>query len=115
MAIAPNSFRLCAPLGFARRQAVVLHARPVALYPLRWTLGSQPLGCAHSQTIQGVAERLAHTLQPIEHANRRDDMRGVGALAAPRLEKLSLPTHPQKRLEEELVCAAANQASTKLT
>src|SRR5262247_1721091 len=69
----------------------------------------------HREAVQGVAQRLAHTLQPIQDANRRQHMGGVGTLAAPGLKELSFPTHRQQRIKEELFCTAGKQASTKFT
>src|SRR5262249_2889696 len=102
MAIAPDAFCFRPAFRLARRQAGVLHPRPIAVHPLRWTMLSHPLRGNHGEAVQGVAQRLAHTLQPVRYANRRQHMGGVSALTAPRLENLAVPTHLQKRIEQEL-------------
>src|SRR5262244_1626031 len=48
-------------------------------------------------------------------APRRYPPSGVSALTAPRLENLAVPTHLQKRIEQELFSTATDQARTKLT
>jgi len=65
--------------------------------------------------IQGVAQCLAHALQPIQYTDCRKHMRGIGTLAAPRLEQFAVPTPLQKDLQQQLFRTTGDQASTKFT
>ena len=73
----------------------------------------QPLGGDHGQFVQGGPQRLADPLQPVEHADRGQDMRRVGALPAPLADQAEFPASFQEGVQELLFGLAVDQAGAE--
>ena len=74
----------------------------------------QPVGRHHGQVVQGGPHRLADPLQPIEHADRGQDMGRVGALPAPLADQAEFPASFQEGVQELLFGLAVDQAGAEL-
>ena len=73
------------------RQARLVGAETVARGPFRRHLRAHPGGRHVAELIERIMHGFEDTCQPVPRANRRQDMRGIGALRAPRL-------HPPPRV-----------------
>ena len=93
---------------------VVLDAPAIAPVPLRGGQRLQPVGRHHGQVVQGGPHRLADPLEPIEHADRGQDMGRVGALPAPLADQAEFAASFQEGVEELLFGLAVDQAGAEL-
>jgi hypothetical protein len=101
-------------LGGGARQAAVLDAPPVALGPsLRGDL-TQPVRRHRGEFVERRAQGLAHQLQAVEHPDGGQDVSGVGALPAARLEQAARPAHLEQLAQEPLLGATREQAGAEL-
>jgi hypothetical protein len=97
-AICTDGLRVGVTRAFGAGQAGVLDPLAIALIPFDGRERLQPLGCHSGHVMQRGPERLGHQCQPTEDPHGREDMRGVGALLAPRLEESPCATPLQERL-----------------
>ena len=74
----------------------------------------QPVGRHHGHFVQGGPHRLADPLEPIEHADRGQDMGRVGALPAPRSDQPEFAASVQEGVQELLFGLARDQAGAEL-
>src|SRR5215211_9166484 len=102
------------PLRRALRQPCVLDPAAIALVPSRGGQGAQPIRSNGSRGIEGRPQRLGDKLQPIERANGRQHMRGVGPLPPPCLEDPELSGDLEHPLEQALRCATGQKTISKL-
>src|SRR3954467_3400315 len=102
------------PLSRALRQPCVLDPAAIALVPSRGGQGTQPLRSNGRRGIEGRPQRLGDKLQPIERANSRQHMRGVGPLPPPGLEDAALSGDLEHPLQQALVRAAGQKTISKL-
>ena len=86
----------------------------IAVIPLGWCEGLHPRRCYDGEAIQRRAERLPHPLEPIEHANRGQHMRGVRPLASPRFEQPLRPCQRQQGVQEERRRLTGDEPCAKL-
>ncbi len=114
MAIRTNGLGQRLTRGQALGQAILLDPRAVALGPLRPTVPGQPRGGGLSQGVESRPQGLADTLQPVERTDRRQDVSGVGALLAPRLDQTALAQALEQDLEQALILIAGEQARSEL-
>jgi IS1 family transposase len=61
-----------------------------------------------------MVHRLTHTLQPVEHADGRQHVGGIAALAAPRFEQLALHRVRQQSVEQLVLDASLHKAGAKV-
>jgi len=99
---------------FARGQPRGSDPRAIAIYPLWLTLAPQPLGGDDGQSVEGMAQGLADTLQAIKGTDSSQHVSRVGALTAPGFEQLALPAALEQRIEQELFRMAVDQACPEL-
>src|SRR5215203_6606404 len=102
------------PLCLALRQPCVLDPAAIALVPSRGGQGSQPIRSNGSRGIEGRPQRLDDKLQPIEGANGRQHMRGVGPLPPPGLEDAELSGDLEPPLQQALLRASGQKTVSKL-
>src|SRR4051794_35289678 len=102
------------PFCLALRQPCVLDPAAIALVPSRGGKGAQPVRSNGSRGIQGRPQRLGDKLQPIEGANGRQHMRGVGPLSPPGLEGAELSGDLEHPLQQALLRAARQKTISKL-
>src|SRR3954467_9669870 len=102
------------PLHLALRQPCVLDPAAIALVPSRGGKGAQPVGSNGRRGIEARPQRLGDKLQPIEGANGRQHMRGVGPLSPPGLEDAELSGDLEHPLQQALLRAAGQKTISKL-
>src|SRR4051794_7946814 len=102
------------PLSRALRQPCVLDPAAIALVPSRGGQGTQPLRSNGRRGIEGRPQRLGDKLQPIERANSRQHMRGVGPLPPPGLEDAELSGDLEHPLQQALLRATSPKTISKL-
>src|SRR4051794_4595209 len=101
------------PLHLALRQPCVLDPAAIALVPSRGGQGTQPVRSNGRRGIEGRPQRLGDKLQPIEGANSRQHMRGVGPLSPPGLEDAELSGDLEHPLQQALLRAAGQKTISK--
>jgi hypothetical protein len=101
VAVGADDDRLRLPRLLAGRQAFVLDPATVPLGPDRRALGAQPVGGSDGERVERVAHRLADHLEPVERADLREHVRGVGALPAARLQQPPSAAPVQEPVEQE--------------
>ncbi len=82
--------RLGVTVFLPRGSAVILHAPPIALLPLRLAMRVEPRRGDDGQTVEGIASGFPDTLSAIDGAHARQHLRGVGALASAGFEPRAL-------------------------
>src|SRR5215212_5366143 len=102
------------PFCLALRQPCVLDPAAIALVPSRGGQGAQPIRSNSRGRIEGRPQRLGDKLQPIEGANSRQHMRGVGSLPPPRFEDAELSGDLKHPLQQALLRAAGQKTISKL-
>src|SRR3954447_19959762 len=102
------------PFCLALWQPCVLDPAAIALVPSRGGQGTQPVRSNGRDRIEGRPQRLGDKLQPIEGANSRQHMRGVGPLPPPGLEDAALSGDLEHPLQQALVRAAGQKTISKL-
>src|SRR3954466_6071708 len=102
------------PFCLALRQPCVLDPAAIALVPSRGGKGAQPVRSNGSRGIEGRPQRLGDKLQPIEGANGRQHMRGVGPLPPPGLEDAELSGDLEHPLQQALLRATSQKTISKL-
>src|SRR4051812_3683780 len=102
------------PFCLALRQPCVLDPAAIALVPSRGGQGTQPVRSNGRGRVEGRSQRLGDKLQPIEGANSRQHMRGVGPLPPPGLEDAALSGDLEHPLQQALVRAAGQKTISKL-
>src|SRR3954469_6966354 len=102
------------PLCRALRQPCVLDPAAIALVPSRGGQGTQPVRSNGRSRVEGRPQRLGDKLKPIEGANGRQHMRGVGPLPPPRLEDAELSGDLEHPLQQALMRAAGQKTISKL-
>ena len=100
---------------FLRRPAILRTPRTVTIAPHRWHPGLEPIRCHRGQHVACLAQRCADTRPPLERLEGRQDLRGVGALAACGVEQPWLTDQGQPGLEVEECRMAGAQALAQLT
>src|SRR4051812_41921946 len=103
------------PLRRALRQPRVLDPAAIALVPSRGGKGAQPVRSNGGRGIEGRPQRLGDKLKPIEGANGRQHMRGVGSLPPPCLEDAELSGDLEHPLQQALLRATSQKTISKLT
>ena len=68
--------------------------------PHRRQVGPQPVRRRRGQRVERVAQRLAHALEAVEHAERRQHVGGVRALAPARPQQAGGPAAREQRIEQ---------------
>src|SRR3954449_9279909 len=102
------------PLHLALRQPCVLDPAAIALVPSRGGQGTQPIRSNGRGRVEGRSQRLGDKLQPIEGANGRQHMRGVGSLPPPRFEDAELSGDLEHPLQQALLRATSQKTISKL-
>src|SRR4051812_36520222 len=102
------------PFCLALRQPCVLDPAAIALVPSRGGQGTQPVRSNSRGRIEGRPQRLGDKLQPIEGANSRQHMRGVGPLSPPGLEDAELSGDLEHPLQQALLRATSQKTISKL-
>src|SRR3954451_13403661 len=102
------------PLRRALRQPRVLDPAAIALVPSRGGQGSQPIRSHGSRGIEGRPQRLGDKLKPIERANGRQHMSGVGPLPPSCLEDAELSGDIEHPLQQALLRATSQKTVSKL-
>src|SRR5215204_76483 len=108
--LAGISFPLCRAL----RQPCVLDPAAIALVPSRGGKGSQPVRSNGRGRVEGRSQRLGDKLQPIEGANGRQHMCGVGSLPPPGLGAAELSGDLEHPLQQALMRATSQKTVSKL-
>ena len=117
-----SSCRPSAPICSARavraasalRQAILLEAARVAREPVRRDPRLEPVGRHGGERVQRVPQGLPDQLEPVEHLDRRQHMRRIGALPAPRLDQPRLLERRQQRLEQQRLGTLRDEAVAEL-
>ena len=86
-----------------------LEAGAVAVVPVGRGLGTQPGGGGDGEGLEGVAQRLADQVEPVERAHRRQDGGRVGPLPAARLDQPGHLAAVEQGVEQELLRPARHQ------
>src|SRR3954452_18001150 len=102
------------PLHLALRQPCVLDPAAIALVTSREGQGTQPIRSNGRGLVEGRSHRLGDKLQPIEGANGRQHMRGVGSLPPPRFEDAELSGDLEHPLQQALLRATSQKTISKL-
>jgi len=99
-------------LAFGRvlGQTGLLNPPAIALVPRQRGHGLEPVGRDRGHRVQRSAEGFRHEFEPVEHPDRREHMRRVGAAVATGLEPPHGAAALQQLVEEELFGAPRQQA-----
>src|SRR4051812_28878772 len=100
--------------GQAPGQAVLLDPGAITLQPVRPVVLDQPLRSGNRDGVEGGAHRLTDEFQTVEAADRGQDMSGVGALLATRLDQAALAQVLQHDLEQVLIASSGKQTGSEL-
>ena len=90
MAIGANRLAQSLAGSLAFGQTVLLDPGAIALRPVRPVLPGQPLGRRSGHGVERGPQRLANQFQVVEAADCRQNVSGVGALLAARLDQAAL-------------------------
>src|SRR4051794_25006310 len=101
-------------LGRAPRQAAVLDPAGVGLVPRLRDHTAEPVRGDGGELVERGAQGLADQLQPVEDADGGQNVGGVGALPAARLEQAELAAALEQLAEETLLGAALEQPGAEL-
>jgi hypothetical protein len=99
--------------GFRLWDMIVLHPMALAVIPCRGCQGLSPGRCHHREGVQRRPKRLSDTLQPIEHANRRQDRDGIRPLTAVDVEQPLRLCQGQQGIEAEWRRLPGDEPGTK--
>jgi hypothetical protein len=113
-AVRADPLRQLLPLGVAPGKPVLLHARAVALVPLRGRPTPEPLRSHGGQGVQGRPERLAYALEAPHRLDRGQHVRRVGTLFAARLEEAASLAFFEQLLQQRMLGPALQQPRAEL-
>src|SRR5512132_540740 len=101
--------------GLAFGQTVLLDPGAITLQPVWPVVLDQPLRSGSRDGVKRSPQRLADQFQVVEGADCRQNVGGVGALLAARLDQAALAQALQHDLEQALILSPGNQAGSEFT
>ena len=109
-AILADHLRIRLPCGCVLGELRLLDPPAIALVPRQRGHRLEPGGRDRRHRVQGGPERFRHEFEPVQHPDRGEDMRRVGALLAPGGEQAQGPAALQQLVEEEFFGAPRQKA-----
>ena len=109
-AILADRLRIRLAFGLVLGQTGLLDPPAIALVPRQRGHGLEPVGRDRGHRVQRGPEGFRHEFEPVQHADRGEHVRRVGALLSPGLEQAQRPAALQQLVEEELFGAARQQS-----
>src|SRR5260370_21956919 len=114
MASGPDGFDRGGAFGFCFGEPILLHAMGIALIPVVWSKGTQPLWGNVGQGVEGCAHRLANAHHPVDRSYRCQDMGGIGALATSGFDESPFLEAGEQRFEYLILHLPFNPPRAKL-